>query len=391
MPQSLERDRREQNLWQMLYGCFQATRGFAAAETTNAIDRAASLAEGSGNLEQLATSVTLQATTVLLSGDLANGSRLAERALDLALREGSRNSLADVQITVLLKHYWSGDFAAAERDFVTASTLYADPSIRQRVRPPSWVPWIAVFAYGSWNAWTLGHADLARKRHAEMMAAVDASSPYSVAMSGYYAAHLRLFMREDAQTAALAEPALEFSLKHQFPYSAAASRCVLGYALAHLGRASEAVELIRDGIANLVESGARLLVGNFTTYLAAAQQRQGSIGEALETVEQALHANPDILAYRPEMFRLRGELQFKQEKKELAEVDFRTAIALAQSMSAKAWELRATMSLARLLASQGRRDEARAMLAEIYNWFTEGFDTADLKDAKALLTELSSV
>src|SRR6266851_2039172 len=130
MPQSLERDRREQNLWPMLYGCFQATRGFAAAETTDAIDRAASLAEGSGNLEQLATSVNLQANTVLLSGDLANGSRLAERALDLALREGSRNSLADVQITVLLKHYWSGDFAAAERDFVTASTLYADPSIR---------------------------------------------------------------------------------------------------------------------------------------------------------------------------------------------------------------------------------------------------------------------
>jgi class 3 adenylate cyclase/tetratricopeptide (TPR) repeat protein len=391
VPQSLERDRREQNLWQMLYGCFQVTRGFAAAETTNAIDRAASLAEGSGNLEQLATSVTLQASTVLLSGDLANGSRLAERALDLALREGSRNSLADVQIPVLLKHYWSGDFAAAERDFVTASTLYADPSIRQRVRPlagnigaPSW---IAVCAYGSWNAWTLGHADLARKRHAEMMAAVDASRPYSVAMSGYYAAHLRLFMREDAQTATLAEPALEFSLKHQFPYAAAASRCVLGHALAHLGRASEAVELIRDGIANLVESGARLLVGNFTT---AAQQRQGSIGEALETVEQALHANPDILAYRPEMFRLRGELRLENREEELAGADFREAIALARKLGAKSWELRATMSLARLLLGTGRRSEARAMLAEIYNWFTEGFDTADLKDAKALLNDLSA-
>ena len=402
VPQSLERDRREQNLWQVLYGCFQVTRGFAAAETTNAIDRAASLAEGSGNLEQLATSVTLQASTVLLSGDLANGSRLAERALDLALREGSRNSLADVQITVLLKHYWSGDFAAAERDFVTASTLYADPNIRQRVRP-SPLNWIAVFAYGSWNAWTLGHADLARKRDAEMMAAVDASSgknvleggflgsrPYAVAMSGYYAAHLRLFMREDAQTAALAEPALEFSLKHQFPYSAAASRCVLGHALAQLGRGSEAVELIRDGIANLVESGARLLVGNFTTYLAAAQQRQGSIGEALETVEQALQANPDILAYRPEMFRLRGELRLELGQTEMAESDFREALALAQKTGAKAWELRTTMSLARLVASQSHREQARAMLAEIYGWFTEGFDTPDLRDARALLDQLAT-
>jgi predicted ATPase len=73
----------------------------------------------------------------------------------------------------------------------------------------------------------------------------------------------------------------------------------------------------------------------------------------------------------------------------LAETGFREAIALAQSLSAKSWELRATMSLARLLRNANRRDEARTMLAEVYNWFTEGFDTPDLMDAKALLDELS--
>jgi predicted ATPase len=77
------------------------------------------------------------------------------------------------------------------------------------------------------------------------------------------------------------------------------------------------------------------------------------------------------------------------DQPDLAEADFREAIALAQKMQAKAWELRATMSLARLLAKQGRRDEARAMLARIYNWFTEGFDTLDLKEAKALIDELN--
>ena len=97
---------------------------------------------------------------------------------------------------------------------------------------------------------------------------------------------------------------------------------------------------------------------------------------------------PTNSSHRPETLRLRGELRLKQGQTELAEADFREAIALAQKMGAKAWELRATMSLARLLAKQGRRDEARAMLAEIYGWFTEGFDTADLKDAKALLDEL---
>ena len=111
---------------------------------------------------------------------------------------------------------------------------------------------------------------------------------------------------------------------------------------------------------------------------------------ALEAFEQALQANPDELIYQPEILRLCGQSRLKLGEPELAEADFREAIALAQKMEAKAWELRATTSLARLLGSQGRRDEARAMLSEIYGWFTEGFDTADLKDAKALLDELSS-
>ena len=128
----------------------------------------------------------------------------------------------------------------------------------------------------------------------------------------------------------------------------------------------------------------------YTACLAEAQEREGAIVDALETVEQALQANPDELIYRPETLRLRGELRLKQGQTELAEADFREAIALARNMGAKAWELRATMSLARLLAKHGRRDEARTMLAEIYDWFTEGFDTADLKDAKALLDQLGA-
>ncbi len=108
------------------------------------------------------------------------------------------------------------------------------------------------------------------------------------------------------------------------------------------------------------------------------------------TIEKALHANPDETTFRPETFRVRGELVLKRGERELAEADFRESIRLAQEMSAKAWELRATMSLARLLCDTGLRDEARTMLAEIYNWFTEGFDTADLKDAKALLEQLQA-
>jgi tetratricopeptide (TPR) repeat protein len=136
--------------------------------------------------------------------------------------------------------------------------------------------------------------------------------------------------------------------------------------------------------------GARLHISNLMAYLAAALEREGAIVDALATVEQALQENPDELLYRPETLRLRAELWLKQGQMEQAEAGFREAIELARSMGAKSYELRATTSLADLLAQHGRRDEARSMLAEIYGWFTEGFDTPDLKDAKALLEELGA-
>jgi tetratricopeptide (TPR) repeat protein len=135
----------------------------------------------------------------------------------------------------------------------------------------------------------------------------------------------------------------------------------------------------------------RLTVPYIIASLADAQEREGAITDALETVEQGLQANPrELLFYRPEALRLRGELRRKTGQPELAEADFRESIALAQKMSAKAWELRATTSLARLLPLRDRRDEARTMLAEIYGWFTAGFNTADLKDAKSMLDQLNA-
>jgi hypothetical protein len=224
---------------------------------------------------------------------------------------------------------------------------------------------------------------------AQLMAGVDPSNPYDLAFSGCSAA-VSFDMREHEQAAALAGRALEVAEKNQFPQIVGMLRCVLGSALAQRGRAAEGVGLIRQGIAGLLEIGARAMLSQYTAWLAGAQDCQGAIADALETVEQALKVNPDERDYRPETLRLRGELRLKQGQVEFAEVDFREAIALARGMGAKAWELRATMSLARLLAQQGRRDEARAMLAEIYGWFTEGFDTADLKDAKVLLDELGA-
>jgi predicted ATPase len=108
--------------------------------------------------------------------------------------------------------------------------------------------------------------------------------------------------------------------------------------------------------------------------------------EALAAADEREERN-----YAAEMHRLQGELLLRQDDSNAAEAQgcFERAIEIARKQSAKSWELRATTSLARLLVKQRRRDEARAMLADIYGWFAEGFDTADLKDAKALLDELA--
>ena len=132
---------------------------------------------------------------------------------------------------------------------------------------------------------------------------------------------------------------------------------------------------------------------NMLGMLCETQGLAGAIDDALLTIEQALRTNPDESIHRPNLLRLRGELRFKSDSRgkadfELAEHDFRKAIELARGMSAKSDELRATTSLARLLENTGRRDQARTMLSDIYYWFTEGFDTADLIDAKALLDQL---
>jgi predicted ATPase len=277
------------------------------------------------------------------------------------------------------------DLTGVEKDFTMGLQFFDDPDLRR-------FPGATVAAFGgaSWSAWMLGRSDVARQREAHMMVNMNENNPHDAVIAGIFAAQLRVFLREYEQAAALAARTLELSEKNQFPYPAAHSRCILGHAQAHLGRAGEGVLLIREGMTTFVQGGSRFLISNFSAWLAAALERGGSIFEALETIEQALQANPDEVFYRPETFRIRGELRLKRGEAQLAEADFRDAITLAQTMSAKSWELRATMSLARLLAKQGHRDEAHAMLAEIYNWFTEGFDTADLKDAKALLDELEA-
>jgi class 3 adenylate cyclase/tetratricopeptide (TPR) repeat protein len=393
LPESAERDLRELELKQSIFLMIQITKGWAAPLKIDVVERLTVLAEKTGKLTQLLHSAVFRGLTAFTSGDLSTAGALADEALELALSEANPTilgfqrpfesfpGLGGVYLLQVMVRYWRSDLTGAEQHFTTGLKYFDNPGFRGAAA-------VLAFAYGSISAWTLGRADLARRRLAQQLSALDLNNTHDLAVSDLHAAGSHVLMGEYDQAEALAAQALELSEKNQFPNEAAISRCTLGHAQAQLGRATEGISRIRQGISGLLEVGYRLGIAHFTTYLAQAQERAGFLVDARETIEKALREDFDKPVFRPEALRIRGELQFKQGQIELAEVDFREALALATNMGAKAWELRVTMSLARLLAKQGRRDEARAMLAEIYAWFTEGFDTADLKDGKALLEEL---
>jgi class 3 adenylate cyclase/tetratricopeptide (TPR) repeat protein len=386
LTESAEREAHELEVRRSLVGLLSVTRGYAARETTDAVERTTALTEKTGTLAELLNWTASRCVIATISGDYPGAITLADRTLELALRDGGAWSLARAHALQLTARLLSGDLAGVEKHFTTGLPFFADPSFRQSPLRG----FIVAFSSASHNACLLGRADAARERMAQMKAGVDQSSPYDLAFSGYGAGLLNLYMREYEQSASSTARAVALSDENKFPHIAGLSRCVLGAALAQLARPSEGVGLIRQGIAALFEIGARAGVGQYTAWLAEAQGCVGGFAEALEMIEQSLRGYPDEQLYRPESFRSRGELLLRQGKVELAQTSFREAIALAQKMGAKAWELRATISLARLLDDSGGRKQARAMLAEIYNWFTEGFDTADLKDANALLEQLGA-
>jgi predicted ATPase len=164
-----------------------------------------------------------------------------------------------------------------------------------------------------------------------------------------------------------------------------------GAALAELGQIDEGIAQMRDTLAAMPSVGRELKRPYDLATLAAAYGKAGRTDDALALVAQALA----LVESRAErvweagIYRVKGELLLESRRSSEAETCFRHAIDIARRQSAKSLELRAVMSLSRLLRKQGKKKEARQVLAEIYGWFTEGFDTADLKDAKALLQELS--
>jgi predicted ATPase len=227
-----------------------------------------------------------------------------------------------------------------------------------------------------------------------MAAAQESSHPNSVAGAEMFATIVRIYRREPRLVQAMAERVIALSLQHGLGGWLLVSPNHRGWAIAQQGRCQEGIEQMQQvqGIAHA--AGVDIGRANFLCQLAEGYMKVDRFDDALGAVTEALAAadKQEERYFEAEIHRLKGELLLvKPSDSSAAEAQkcFERAIDIAQSQSAKSLELRATMSLARLLDKQGRRDEARTMLGDIYNWFTEGFDTADLIDAKALLDDLS--
>jgi tetratricopeptide (TPR) repeat protein len=364
----------------------QLTRGWAAPEAAEAVAQARALAQKTDNSEQLLLQLVGSFVDALSRGDLSAASALAPQVFDLAERDGSPPVLGLARVIKLSACYFRGDLGDAEEHYIAGEGLFAAAGEKF----PSTVG--SGFGFGSHVAWLLGRPDTARERiHTAIVRATQIESPFELAYAQHVAAMLQLFLREFAQAKSAAAESIALSDEHGFRQYAAGSRVFLGLAEVALGHLSDGMPNVYLGLEGLNESGAGVMMTLYLCWVAFAESLEGKVPQALETIESALQANPLELTWRPEVLRTRGELRRRVGQSEEAEADFREAIALAQKISAKAWELRATMSLARLVGEASRRDEGRAILSGIYNWFTEGFDTVDLKEAKALLGELSSL
>jgi DNA-binding winged helix-turn-helix (wHTH) protein/predicted ATPase len=247
-----------------------------------------------------------------------------------------------------------------------------------------------------WSAmalWFLGYPERALARVTEALTlAQDLSHPYGLAVALDRAAFLGQFRREPLITAHRADAMRAIAAEHGFRRQAALSSILGGWAMAMQGQGAEGIAQIRQGLAAYRKLGMAMEDPYFLALLAEAYASAGQVQDSKAALTEALALIPSGRGffYEAELHRLQGELYLSQPASEVqrAEGSFCRALEIARRQAAKALELRAAISLSRLWQSQDKRQEAHDLLAPVYEWFTEGFDTADLQAAKRVLDDL---
>ncbi len=330
----------------------------------------------------------------MVRGELRTGYELAGRLLRLVQSTHDPKLLLYARFALGNTSNWMGEFLSAKEQLDMAITLY-NP---ERHRPLAFRyggvdAKVMCLSHAAWILWQLGYPDQALERGYEALKiARGLSHANSLAHAEFFVGFLRPYRREARAAQEHAESVIALSAEHGLTDWSALAATLCGWATAKQGRNEKGIAQLQEGLAACRSQGVEVLRPYFLCLLAEACMETGRLDDGLRALNEALAAadEHEIRNYEAETHRLKGELLLRRDDSNIAEAQscFERANEVAKGQSAKSLELRATTSLARLLRDTNRRDEARAMLTDIYNWFTEGFDTADLKDAKALLDEL---
>jgi class 3 adenylate cyclase/predicted ATPase len=395
LPDSPGRIQRELLLQLALGPALITIKGWAAPQVERALTRARELCERLGNPRELFPILFLQFSMYYLRDRLRIAYELAEELLQRAQR-------ASDPVLMMYAHIARGDTSLnmgkllLARAHLEKATAIYDPDRHRTLTFRFGVDaGVNGVSYAAWTMWHLGYPNQALELGNEALAlAEQLSHTDSLAFAMSVFGTVRRSRREARAAQESAEALVALSTEHGFTVWLAGATILRGWAIAAQGRYDEGIRQIQEGLAAYRATGTELGRPYDLCLLAEACMEAGRLDDGLSVLADALVAadeHEDRLS-EAEIHRLKGELLLKQNNSNAAKAQkcFKRAIEIALAQNGKSLELRATMSLARLLVTQDRRDEARAMLAEIYGWFTEGFDTADLNDAKALLDQLSN-
>ena len=392
LPDNPERQRQELELRSGLGPALIVVKGFAAPETGHTYARARELWEQLGSpLEYLWIPYGYSRYCRAVGMDQAP--RLDEDLLCLSSQRYDSAGLVLGYLSTGRNLMWTGRFASSRSRLEKVLALYDPPSHRSLAHLIGLYPQVESQAFLGIVLFCLGYPDQALARSSAAIAEARRLA-HMPSLAHCLAFDARLHSL-DGDNAALGERAGELiavATEQSFPERRGHGVIYRGWAKVKNGDVAEGTSLLRSGSTGLRATGREAGAPHFMTLLAKACEIAGQTDAAVTLLDDALRIIETLGQhwFAAEVSRHKGELLLRQGQAEAAEDLYRKALSIAREQEAKLWEVRASMSLARLWRDQGRRAEARDFLAPVYGWFTEGFDTPDLREAKALLDGLAT-
>lgn len=395
MPVGPERRRREVTLQNTLGVCLMPTRGFGDAEIADAFTTAAVVSEEDGDAHGLFVALRGKGQYQMISGDLPTAQEQTDRILELAETANDQDFLIEAHHLGWSALTFTGDFDDARRHAEAGIALYD----RERHHGLTYVysghdPGVCCRSFGALATWQLGYPDQALAQCLNGLAlAQELAHPFSVTIALWGLGILHLLRRDIRAAHETGETLLEHSIEKGILPFVPVGKIYRGGALAEEGKFAEGIPELRDGIGGVRKIGTEYTVPTYLAWLAELCIKGGLITDGHKALEEGLamaRKNRDRFSL-PELHRIRGELMLADaaSSKAKAGACFEEAIEMARCLNARSFELRAATSLARLWGENGKREEAHHLLAPVYGWFSEGFETVDLKAARTLLSELS--